>query len=156
MIDPMRKSNPNSLRCTVLALAGVMVLGACSSDTPAEPEITEPEITFSASGEGCAFEFWRTEENLQLWPEGRPPTHSAGEYFPELTYLDVLWLDGGGLNALGREAVAGILNAAHPEVEYGVTASQVRGAFMQAAASGEYESLKNVLEALNRRNCPLD
>lgn len=151
----MRNTTPKSFWCTVLALAGVMALGACSSDTPSEPETSEPEITFSASGEGCAYTFWRTEENLQLWPEDRPPGHSAGEYFPELTYLDVLWLDGDGLNALGREAVAGILNAAHPEILYGVTASQVRGAFMEAAASGEYDSLKNVLEALNHRSCPL-
>lgn len=145
----------NCFRYPVLALAGGLALGACSSDGPAEPETDDPEITFVASGEGCAFTFWRAEENLVLWPEGRPPEHSAGDYFPEMTYLDVLWLEGGGLNALGREAVAGILNAAHPDVQYGVTASQVRGAFMQAAASGEYESLRNVLEALNRRSCPL-
>jgi hypothetical protein len=151
----MRNPNLSSLRCAVLALAGVMVLGGCS-DSPAEPEVTEPEITFSASGEGCAFTFWRAEENLPLWPEDRPTTHSAGDYFPGLTYLDVLWLDGEGLNALGREAVAGILNAAHPEIEYGVTASEVRGAFVQAAEAGEYTSLKNLLEALNRRSCPLE
>lgn len=152
----MRDSTPSSIRYTVLALAGVLALGACSSDSPADPAATDPGITFTASGEGCAVSFWRNEENLEHWPEDRPPGHSAGEYFPGLTYLDVLRLEGEGLNALGREAVAGMVNAAHPGIAYGVTPSQVRGAFMQAAGSGEYESLKNVLEALNRRSCPLE
>lgn len=138
-----------------LAVGTLLALGACGSDGPSEPEDTEPEITFSANGEGCPVSFWRLEENLHHWPEARQPTRSGGEHFPGLTHLDILWLEGDGLNALGRQTVASLLNADHPEIDFGITSGQVGSAFRKAASAGEYEGLTNVLEALNERHCPL-
>jgi hypothetical protein len=138
-----------------LAIGGLLALGACGSDGPSEPETEEQEITFTASGEGCTVSFWRAEENLHHWPEDRQPGRSAGEFFPGLTHLDVLWLDGDGLNALGRETVASALNADHPGIDFGITSSQVASAFRKAARAEDYEGLRGILEALNQRACPL-
>jgi hypothetical protein len=138
-----------------LAIGGLLAIGGCSSDSSVEPDITDPGIAFSANGEGCTYTFWRAEENLHHWPESRQPGRSAGEYFPGLTHLDVLWLDGDGLNALGRQTVASALNADHSGIDFGITSSQVASAFRKAAGAGDYEGLKNLLEALNQRACPL-
>ena len=151
----MRRSPSCAPVGLTLAIGGLLALGACGSDSPSEPEAEEQEITFTASGEGCAVSFWRAEENLVHWPEARQPGRSAGEFFPDLTHLDVLWSEGDGLNALGREAVASLLSADHPGVDFEITSSQVGSAFRKAAGAGEYEGLKNVLSALNQRSCPL-
>jgi hypothetical protein len=152
----MRRSSSLSPLGLTLALGGLLAIGACSSDSPVEAEVDPPDIQFSASGEGCTVAFWRAEENLHHWPEARQPGRSAGEHFPGLNHLDVLWLEGDGLNALGREAVAGTLNGDHAGIDFGITSSQVASAFRKAAESGEYEGLKNILEALNHRSCPLN
>jgi hypothetical protein len=79
--------------------------------------------------------------------------------FPGMTLLQVLELNGGGLQALGRHAVAALLAAASPDVDYDLTTSQVISLFNAAYASGSastIESLKNRLDLLNNQGCPLD
>ena len=151
----MRSSSSRAPIGLTLAIGGLLALGACGSDSPSEPENEEQEITFTARGEGCTVSFWRAEENLHHWPEARQPGRSAGEFFPGLTHLDVLWLDGDGLNALGRETVASALNADHAGIDFGITSSQVASAFRKAAGAEDYEGLRSILEALNQRACPL-
>jgi hypothetical protein len=73
-----------------------------------------------------------------------------------MTLLQVLNLGGGGLNALGRAAVAALLSAASPDVDYDLTVAQVISAFNTAYASGVYEPTKDRLDALNNQGCPLD
>jgi hypothetical protein len=79
--------------------------------------------------------------------------------FPGMTLLDVLADGGGGLKALGRHAVAGVLSASSPDVSYGLDASDVIAAFNAAYASGNdvaIESLKNQLDRLNNQGCSLN
>ena len=66
---------------------------------------------------------------------------------------------GGGLNALGRQTVSALLNAASPGVSFELTTAQVISKFNAAYASGVYEPTKNEFEALtdvNGRICPLN
>src|SRR4030095_2518593 len=68
------------------------------------------------SGDGCGVEFWQLPENFQNWPSQYTPTtlfSSVFEHaFPGRTLLQVLQTTGTGLNALGRQTVAALLNAA--------------------------------------------
>jgi hypothetical protein len=72
-----------------------------------------------------------------------------------MTLSEVAALGRGGLNALGRHAVAALLNAASTEVDYDRTPAQVIAAFMAAYDSGDYESTKEQFEGFNEQGCPL-
>jgi hypothetical protein len=74
--------------------------------------------------------------------------------FPGKSLVQILGLGGGGLNALGRHAVAGVLSA--NSVSYGMSGAGVIAAFNAAFASGDYEPLKNRLDALNNQGCSLN
>lgn len=75
-----------------------------------------------------------------------------------MTLLQVLRHGGGGLNALGREAVAALLNAASPDVDYAFTPAEVISMFDNVfpGTKGSYDSLKDRLEAENTRGCDLE
>jgi hypothetical protein len=76
--------------------------------------------------------------------------------FPGMTLLEVASLGGGGLNALGRHAVAALLNAASPDVDYNLTTTQVIDGFNDAFAAGDYGTQKDLLETYNELGCPLN
>jgi len=72
--------------------------------------------------------------------------------------MQALWLKGGGLNALGRlarEAVAALLNAAHPGVDYSLTVAEVMDKVQEAIGRGDYGTAKDELEAYNNLGSPL-
>jgi hypothetical protein len=70
----------------------------------------------------------------------------------------VLQQGGGGLNALGRQTVAALLNAAHPGVDYQFTPEQVIAMFNSTfpGSNQQYNELKATFERANSRDCPLD
>lgn len=70
--------------------------------------------------------------------------------------LEALKQGGGGINALGRHAVAALLNAASPDVSYDRTTMQVKMIFNNALADGNVEEVKNILEGFNEQGCPLN
>ena len=77
--------------------------------------------------------------------------------FPGKTLLQVLSEGGGGLSALGRHAVAGLLSSG--SVSYGMSGADVIAAFNAAYASGNettIENLKNNLDRLNNQGCTLN
>lgn len=123
--------------------------------------------------EGCTPGYWRQDQHFDSWPDGRSPGDMLTGVFtipsdlmlarpehrtdPEsLTLHEALVLRGGGVNGLIRHGVAALLNAESPDVDYGMTASEVISAFNSAIESGEYEATKNEFEALNEEGCPLD
>lgn len=77
-------------------------------------------------------------------------------YESGLTLLGALRQGGAGPDALGRHAVAALLNAAHPLVNYEMTTSQIFAAVQGAFASGSFEPLKNELDELNNAGCSID
>lgn len=110
-------------------------------------------------GGGCTPGFWKN--SVGSWPAGYLPnadfdaTFGVNGFNPNITLLDALNLGSGGKNALARHAVAGLLNSATSEVDYGMSTADVIAAVQAAFASGDFETVKNPLESLNEKGCPL-
>jgi hypothetical protein len=110
-------------------------------------------------GAGCTPGYWKQIQHFDSWVDPYDPEDlfndlpGFADAFPGLTLLQVLKLGGGGLNALGRHTVAALLNSA---AGFGVDLTDLQTEFNEAIASGEYEQLKDTLDFLNNRGCPLD
>lgn len=76
---------------------------------------------------------------------------------PDRTLLQAVNAGGGGADALGRHAVAALLNAAAlGGSRFGLSEGQVKTAVQNAfAPGGDIEGAKNQLELLNEASCPL-
>lgn len=121
--------------------------------------------------QGCTPGYWRQAHHYDDWSGAAPGdnwstlfddpgSHQApgrfGAQFNGTTTLGVaVQLGGGGVFALARHAVAAALNAMSPDVEYGMTLTEVVDLVNDALASGDYESAKDVLVELNEAGCPL-
>ncbi len=113
-----------------------------------------------SAGQGCSPGYWK---NHSGWPAPYAPgtlfSSVFANAFPGKTLQQVVSQGGGGLNALGRQTVSALLNAASPGVNFELTEAQVISKFNAAYASGVYEPTKNEFEALtdvNGRICPLN
>jgi len=112
--------------------------------------------------EGCTPGFWRQPQHFDNWvPTGFSPDDDFDTIFgrnafdPDITLLQALTLEGGGLEALARQAVAALLNAAHPDVNYPFTEVQVISLFQAAFDSNNFEPTKDQFDAANNQGCPL-
>jgi len=128
------------------------------SPTPT-PTATPPP----PDGEGCTPGYWRQEQHFDSWV---PTGYATGDDFETVfgvnasfnpdTLLDAVWLGGGGENALARHAVAALLNAAHPSVDYEYSVAQIIAMVQQAYATGDFEETKDLFDAANNAGCPLN
>jgi hypothetical protein len=134
---------------------------ACTTLEPGENDITW-DAGLVLAGQGCTPGYWKQEQHFDAWaltpyaPDDLYNVVFGVDYF--MTLLQALWTGEGGEMALGRHAVAAILNAAHPDVDYYYTAAEVIAMVQAAYASGDYEETKDLLEAQNGDDtfCPLD
>jgi hypothetical protein len=69
--------------------------------------------------------------------------------------LEALQQGGGGYKALGRHAVAALLNASNPDVDSDFSEAEVIALVQEAFESGDFEEIKNMLEAANEQGCPI-
>lgn len=111
--------------------------------------------------EGCTPGYWRQTQHFDSWTLPYSPGLSfesvfGVDAFSGATLLEVVWLRGGGLNALGRHAVAALLSAASPGVDYPIDASEVITMFSEAYASGAFEGTKDQFDDWNNLGCSLD
>lgn len=133
---------------TVDASGGIDNLAVCRT--------TEEE-----DGEGCTPGYWKQEQHFDSWV-----TYAPGDFYdevfgvgPHITLLEALNTGGGGENALLRHSVGALLNAASPDVAYGMTEAEVIAAVQAAYAAGTedaFEDAKDDFEALNELFCPLN
>ena len=131
------------------------VLTATASDTFA---ITPPQ-----AGEGCTPGYWKQTQHFDSWV-GFSPNQTLESVFnvPDALGLDnvtlaqALALNGGGVNALLRHAVAALLNSSSGGVDFDLSTAAVIAATNAALASGNYEAQKNIFAALNEQGCPLN
>lgn len=118
------------------------------------------EVPPPPGGEGCTPGYWKQPQHFGNWPAPYTPSTQFSAVFenafPGMTLLQVVSLGGGGLNALGRAAVAALLNAQSGDVDYGMTAAEVIAAFNAVFPGGDYDTLKNQFDAANNAGCPLD
>lgn len=77
-------------------------------------------------------------------------------YKEDPTLKQALEAKGGKINALARHAVAALLNAASPDVDYEYSEFEVIQMFKDAYDSGDYEPTKDMFEMANESFCPLD
>jgi len=108
---------------------------------------------FCAGGEGFTPGFWKQCQHLKYWVGfGKNDSYNAvfGVNDPDSpTLMEALWRGGGGYKALGRHAVAALLNASAANVSYAYSVEDVIAIVRQAYATGEYTTAKNMLEAQN-------
>ena len=132
------------------------------TNTPVPPTNTPmPTATTPAGGEGCTPGYWKQRHHFDSWVGYAPAdlfdavfgvTSSFGA---DHTLLDAVSAGGGGERAMGRHAVAALLNASG-EVSYAYSVSDVISMVQQAYAGGSFEATKNLFEAQNEKGCPLN
>lgn len=135
-----------------------------------------PTGTPSVGGKGCTPGFWKTHTGLAKYPNAWPPTgYSSGQTvgsvfavpFPTLanaTLADGLAFQGGNTveeksEILLRAAIAAVLNAAHPGVDYPMSVQGIVGTVNAALASsdgGTIVALAGALDSQNNLGCPIN
>ena len=124
--------------------------------TPPPPPPPPP-----GGGEGCTPGYWKQSQHFDSWV-GYLPTQSFSSVFGwngfgSMTLVDVLGQGGGGTKALGRHAVAALLNSASGSgVSYDLTTQQVINGFKAAVNGGDVEGQKNIFANFNEQGCPLN
>jgi hypothetical protein len=131
-----------------------------SRDSDYNDYIFSVKATAILAGQGCSPGYWKTHS---AWPAPYTPgTLFSAVFenaFPGKTLQQVLALQGGGLNALGRQTVSALLNAQANDVNYELSPLDVITQFNAVFPGADYTTLKNSFEALtdiNGRICPLN
>lgn len=110
--------------------------------------------------EGCSHGYWKN--HTSNWPSSYGPNTLFSDVFedalPGYTLLAALKQGGGGINALGRETVAALLNAASTGVSFPYTPEDVIQRFnaVHPGTKTEYNQLKDEFESGNTLGCPLN
>lgn len=170
--NPFPKSNPISRR-QAIKLGGIAVVGLTFSRPMIETILPKPAFAnYVTTGQGCTPGYWKN--HTDAWPPtGFSPGQSVESVFsgavafPSLassTLLQALSFGGGsGLEGsariLLRAAIAALLSAAHPDVDYPRPLSAVIGSVNSALDSGDRDTMLDFATALdgdNNLGCPLD
>jgi hypothetical protein len=113
-----------------------------------------------AVGQGCTPGYWKQPQHFDSWYGYAPgdlfDDVFGVELFSDLTLRDALSQGGGHEKALGRHAVAALLNASNPDVSYFYSPSEVVAGVQSAVADEDFESLKDLFDYENNQGCPLD
>jgi hypothetical protein len=114
--------------------------------------------------QGCTPGYWRQPQHFGNWTSPYSPENPAtlfaevfADAFGGKSLLQVVWLGGGGKNALGRHAVAALLNAASGDVDYPYTPAEVVS-LVNLALTGDanaIEAQKDEFARFNELGCPL-
>jgi hypothetical protein len=102
---------------------------------------------------GCSQGYWKAHP--ESWPAtGFSPSEDfdaslqSSVFDPDRTLYVALTTGGGGADALGRQGVAALLSASHPDVNYPYSVDAVRALVRQGDPQGR-------LEAANLVPCPI-
>ena len=112
-------------------------------------------------GEGCTPGYWKQSQHFHAWVGYTPPGPNYEDVFGvdasfNKTLLGALQQGGGGEKALGRHAVAALLNSTNSNVSFAFTTDEVIQIVQDAYASGDFQWAKNQLAAENEQGCPLN
>jgi hypothetical protein len=155
-----------------VAVAGDTSSSSSTSSSTSTSTSSTTSTTTPPGEEGCTPGFWMQPQHLDAWV-GFDPDQTLGSVFTltgdfaglaGVTLLEALSFEGGpeltdAAEVLLRQAVAALLNAASPEVDYPLTVGEIVDAVNDALASGDRETilaLAEELDALNNLFCPLD
>jgi hypothetical protein len=109
-------------------------------------------------GEGCTPGYWKQPHHFDSWV-GYQPGDEFDVVFGvpyDVTLLQAVSTGGGAEKALGRHAVAALLNAASGDVSFAFTEADVIALVQDAWATGDFKTAKDLLEDENEQSCPLN
>ena len=134
---------------------------SCGESPPTSSTTTEATTTTTEAppggGEGCTPGYWKQPHHFDSWV-GYQPGDEFDVVFGvpyDVTLLQALSTGGGAEKALGRHAVAALLNAASGDVSFAFTEADVIALVQSAWASGDFGTAKNTLADENESSCPL-
>ena len=163
------------LSLPVLAVCGFAIAGTLagvglatdSTTTSTSPSTsTSTSTTTPEGGEGCTPGFWKNnadKKGASQWTDPYDPTDLVSSVFSAApagiggkTLLAGLQQGGGDLDALTRHAIAAVLSAAHPGVDYPLTVAEIVD-MVNDAYSGltDVEDTKDVLAGFNEAGCSI-
>lgn len=111
-------------------------------------------------GEGLTPGYWKQSHHFDDW-ENYSPNDNYNDVFgvddySHLSLHDALRRGGGEHKALGRHAVAALLNADSGFVDYDLSESEIISLVQNAYATGEFEDAKNILVGFNEQGADRD
>ena len=141
--------------CVALLGAGAVVAIAANES---ESSGNAAQTQYGTGGQGCTPGYWK--KHTGSWV-GYSMTDTFDEvfgvkYFGSLTLLEAAGLGGGGFNALARHAVAALLNASNPDVDYDLTEAEIIELVQKAFSTKDPELVKDEFEAFNESGCSID
>ena len=152
-----------SVTMLVAAVALAALVSACAQDGESRSalnSVTGPSAAVQNTGvaEGCSHGYWKKKS----WAgTGYTQTDTLGSVFnvpsdlATVTLHEALEAGGGGVNALLREGVAALLNAAHPSLNYPIDTYWTIQAVNNALADPSIvESTKDTLDGWNNTHKP--
>jgi hypothetical protein len=137
-------------------------LGTTTGLPPVGPPVADEDPSHyigeePQGGQGCTPGYWKQTQHFWAWTN-----YTQGDSFAAVfgvpydkTLLEALKTGGGQERALGRHAVAALLNAANPDVSHAFTEAQIIALVQDAWATGDFESAKNLLAFENEQGCPI-
>lgn len=143
-----------------------------TTTTPGYPRIASARFCYSTPEEtgfeGCTLGYWKVAQHHDSWPApyntGSNLQVSFGPHAFNASFLTALNYKGGpGIDGAKRillkQAVAALLSATSPDVDYPISAATVTAQVSAALASNDREimlSLSTTLDAYNNQGCPLN
>lgn len=140
--------------------------------TPGYPQVASASFCYSTPSEtgfeGCTLGYWKVKQHHDSWPApyntGSNLQVSFGPHAFNASFLTALNYKGGpgidgGKRILLKQAVAALLGATSPDVDYPASAATVMSQVATALASNDREvmlSLAATLDAYNNQGCPLN
>lgn len=117
-------------------------------------------VTDETCFEGCTPGLWKNK--TEHWdPTGYSPDDDFDTVFgvdlfnPDITLLQAAKDVGKGELIFSAHAVAALLNATHPDVNYAFTEATVIQLVQDAVQANEFEATKDVFDTNNNAGCPL-
>jgi hypothetical protein len=155
-----------------LHLPAPTTLFTTTTTTPGYPQAASARFCYSTPQEtgfeGCTLGYWKVRQHHDSWPAPYYPGSNLqvafgadafnGSFLNALNYKGGPGIDG-AKRILLKQAVAALLGASSPDVDYPITAATVTSQVAAALASNDREvmlSLSATLDAYNNQGCPLN
>jgi len=111
----------------------------------------------TTTSQGLTPGYWKQSQHFFAWriytqTDTFDSVFSVTVFPSSFTLLDALAQGGGGVNALGRQGVAALLNAASGTLSYPLTTAQVITLVHNAIVSGDATTIENVKDLLQSYN----
>ena len=135
-------------------------LGTTTGVPPLGPPVADEDPSHYigvAEFEGCTPGYWKQRHHFGNWVNWER-TDQYEDVFGvpyDVSFIQALRGKGGHEIALGRHAVAALLNAANPEVTYTYDEATIIALVQDAYATGDFRTAKNLLAYANERGCDL-